>query len=484
MVKNKEIEKEGLADRYLGIFENAAEGMLLLGLPELWIVSANQKVTETTGHTREEVFQKRIFDLFRPEETEKAKLFFDSGSEKGEIRSDKISLRKKDGGSVEIDLSVKKIELGKESFYLASFRELTEQRRIEEKIRESKKSLENIFDGIRDLVSLQNPDLDILRVNRPLATTYQSHFKDLIGKKCYAVYYQRSIPCERCPVLATLKTKQPSSSVMALPDKRVLRIFTYPILEEKGNVSSVIECTQDISEERRLQDQRFQKEKLAGIGILASGAAHEINNPLSGIIGMAEIAMELEDVSEIRSYLKDILDCSERIGEIVKGLRTYSRMAKKEELSLVDLNDVIEESLKAVQGAIDASIEVAKNYQPFVKIEAHEGELKQVFTRLITNACEAMNGKGGKLTLSTRPLKDSIEVKVGDNGVGIPPQHLSQIFDPFFTTKKHGEGEGTGLSLNIVYRIITKYEGTIDVESQENEGTTFTVTFPKRRGMV
>jgi two-component system NtrC family sensor kinase len=484
MVQNKDTQKGDLAAWYQRIFENAAEGVALLGIPELQIVDANQKVMETTGYTREELLQKRVFDLFRPEDMEKADLLSDSGLGKGGSRSDKISLKKKNGGSVDIDLSVKKIGRGRGSFFLASFRELTEQRRIEEKIRESKKSLENIFDGIRDQVSLQSPDLNILRVNRPLATTYQSHFRDLIGKKCYTAYYQRSVPCEKCPVLATLKTKQPSSSVMALPDKKVLRIFTYPILDEKGNLSSVIECTQDITEERRLQEQRFQKEKLAGIGILASGAAHEINNPLSGIIGMAEIAMELEDLSEIRSYLKDILDCSERIGEIVNGLRTYSRMAKKEELSLIDLNEVIEESLKTVQGAIEASVEVTKNYQPFVKIEAHEGELKQVFTRLINNACEAMEGKKGILALSTRPLKDSIEVKVGDNGVGIPPKHLNQIFDPFFTTKKHGEGEGTGLSLNIVYRIITKYEGTIDVESQENEGTTFTVTFPKRRGIL
>jgi len=126
-----------------------------------------------------------------------------------------------------------------------------------------------------------------------------------------------------------------------------------------------------------------------------------------------------------------------------------------------------------------ASVEVIKKFQSVEKIRANVGEIQQVFTNLITNAFQAMNGKQGHLILATRSFKDSVEVKVGDHGMGIPQKYLSQIFDPFFTTKK--PGEGTGLGLNIVYRIVTKYEGTIDVESKEQEGTTFTIKFPARR---
>ena len=140
----------------------------------------------------------------------------------------------------------------------------------------------------------------------------------------------------------------------------------------------------------------------------------------------------------------------------------------------------LKNSLKMVRLAIKTTpVEVIKKFQPVEKIEANLGEIQQVFTNLITNAFQAMNGKGGKLTLSTRSLKDSVEVKVSDNGIGIPQKYLNKIFDPFFTTKN--SGEGTGLGLNIVYRIVTKYEGTIDVESKENMGTTFTIKFPIRR---
>jgi signal transduction histidine kinase len=192
---------------------------------------------------------------------------------------------------------------------------------------------------------------------------------------------------------------------------------------------------------------------------------------------MAEIALEEEDPSKNEDYLRDILNCAQRIGEIVKGLKSYSRAAKKEDLSPVNLNEVLEESLKMVRLAIKKdTVEVVKKFQPVEKIKANIGEIQQVFTNLITNAFQAMDGRGGKLVLSTRSLKDLVEVKISDDGMGIPQKYVNQIFDPFFTTKK--PGEGTGLGLNIVYRIVTKYEGTIDVESTEQVGTTFTIKFP------
>jgi signal transduction histidine kinase len=283
-------------------------------------------------------------------------------------------------------------------------------------------------------------------------------------------------------VAVTIETKQPASSILKiLEEDTTLRISSYPILDEKGHLISIIEYIEDTTEEQRLQDQLIQSEKLAGVGVLASGVAHEINNPLSGVIGMAEVAMEEENLPEIKGYLKDILNCGVRISEIVKGLRTYSRIAKSGEQGLVDINAVLEESLKMVRLATKTtSIEVVKNFQSVDKIEANAGEVQQIFTNLITNAFQAMNGKGGALTLSTRSLKDTIEIKVSDNGMGIPQKYINKIFDPFFTTKKIGEG--TGLGLNIVYRIVTKYEGTIDVESKEGIGTTFTIKFPIRRG--
>ena len=466
-------------DKYQGLFENANDGIIILRNPQLQIVDVNREVERLTSYKKEELLQKSFTDLFGSEEDGKALGYFEEVMKQGEGRTDSLSLMRKGGVPLEVDLSAKRIDLGDESFFQLIFRDLTEQRRLEKKIRESKMNLQAIFDGIQDRLSIQTPDYKILRINKAVIQHHHTNYEELIGKKCYEAYYQKSLPCERCPVSVTIKTKKPASSILKISEGDTsLRTFSYPILDDKGDLRSVIEYVQDITEEQRLQKQLIQSEKLAGVGILASGVAHEINNPLAGIIGMAEIALE-EETFKNKAYLKDIISCGQRIGEIVKGLGSYSRIAKKEEQSLVDMNEVLEDSLKMVRLAIKASaVEVVERFQPVEKIEANIGEIQHVFTHLITNAFQAMNSKG-TLILSTRSLKDSAEVKVSDNGMGIPQKYISHIFDPFFTTRN--PGEGTGLGLNIVYRIVTKYEGTIDVESEENMGTTFTIQFPKRR---
>ena len=481
LTKEKHQELTISEDKYRGLFENANEGIIILRDLQGRIADVNREVEKASGYTKEELLQNEFLALFAPEEMEKATDYLKEVAEKGEARADDLSLKRKDRTLMEVDLSIKRIDLGDESFYQVMIRDLTNQRKLEKKIRESKRNLEAIFDGIGDQLSLQAPDYEILRVNKAVIENHRRTYQQLIGRKCYEAYYQRSFPCERCPVSVTVKTKKPASSLIKSPERETIyRIFSYPILDEKENLISVLEYVKDITEEQRLQEQLIQSEKLAGIGILASGVTHEINNPLSGIIGMAEVALEEEDPSKNEDYLRDILNCAQRIGEIVKGLKSYSRAAKKEDLSPVNLNEVLEESLKMVQLAMkNNTIEVIKTFQPIEKVKANTGEIQQVFTNLITNAFQAMDGRGGKLVLSTRSLKDLVEVKVSDDGMGIPQKYLNQIFDPFFTTKN--PGEGTGLGLNIVYRIVTKYEGTIDVESKEQVGTIFTIKFPKGR---
>jgi PAS domain S-box-containing protein len=468
-------------NRYQGLFENAKEGILIFRNSEWRITDANREVERLTGYKRRDLLAKTFLDLIAPDDQDKATCFFQEVVQHTEGWTDSIFLMRSEGAPMEMDLSIKQIGLGEELFYQAMIRDLTGQRRLEKKIRESKRNLEAIFDGIPDQLSIQSSDYQVLRVNQAVINRYGTTFQNLIGKKCYEIYHGSSHPCEQCPVTTTLHTKQPATTIQRTSNgETTFRLFSYPILDDKGNVLSIIEHVQDITDEQRLQEQLIQSEKLAGIGILASGVAHEINNPLSGIIGMAELALEEEDDATKESYLKDILACGQRISEIVGGLRSYSRAARKRDHTPVDMTEVLEDSLKMVLLAVKTSpVEVVKRFEPVEKIEANAGELQQVFVNLITNAFHAMNGREGRLLLSTRVSNHSVEVKVGDNGTGIPPQHLKKIFDPFFTTKN--PGEGTGLGLNIVYRIITNYEGTVSVESTEGTGTTFTMRFPVRR---
>lgn len=468
-------------DKYRGLFENANDGIVILDCPSMKIINVNRKVEELTGFAKAEMLRRDGGQLFRLEDRREAEAHFAQVEKEGEARTETLALARKDGGFLEIDLSSKRIDLGEESFVQMIFRDLSAQRLLERKIRESKRNLQAIFDGIRDPLSLQSLDYEILRVNRAVVEAYHSDYRSMIGRRCFEAYFGRECPCEGCPLKVTFRTRQPATTLMKLPqEERTLRIFSYPIFDEKGEVTSAIEHVHDVTDEQRLQETLIRSEKLAGIGILASGIAHEINNPLSGIVGMAEIAMEEDDLPTLREHLGDILRCSHRISDIVKGLSSYSRSARKDEKTLIDIPELLERALQVAQATVKSrAVEIVRHFQPVEGVTANSGEIQLVFNHLLINAYQAMNGRGGRLILSTRPLKEGVEVKIADNGVGIPSRDLPHIFDPFFTTKKFGEGKGLGL--NIAYRIVAKYEGTLDVESTEGVGTTFTVRLPRGR---
>src|SRR4030043_2183314 len=170
-------------DKYRGLFENANEGIIILKDPSLQIADVNREVEKVTHYANEELLQMGYFDLFRPEETEKARIYLNGVIEKGEMRVDDLSLKKKDGVFFEADLSIKRIGLGEESFFQMIFRDMTEKRKLERKNIESKRNLEAIFDGIGDQLSIQSPDFEILRVNKSVIERHSTTFTTLIGRK-------------------------------------------------------------------------------------------------------------------------------------------------------------------------------------------------------------------------------------------------------------------------------------------------------------
>ena len=232
---------------------------------------------------------------------------------------------------------------------------------------------------------------------------------------------------------------------------------------------------------REMQAHLIQSEKLASLGKLAAGIAHEINNPLGGILIYSHLLLEdTPKKSPHHENLKKIVKETSRCKDIVKGLLEFAR-PKEPEMSQINLNDVMERSLAIVEGqALFQNIKVNRKYASDIpKIVADGSQLQQVFMNIIINAAEAMNGKG---TLSLSTSRDSegsrIEARISDTGHGIKEEDKKRLFEPFFSTKE--VGKGTGLGLAISYSIIQKHNGTIEVESQEGKGSTFTVKLPVR----
>ncbi|MGH7273882.1 MAG: ATP-binding protein [Nitrospiria bacterium] len=226
-----------------------------------------------------------------------------------------------------------------------------------------------------------------------------------------------------------------------------------------------------------LQEQLIQSEKLAQVGIMAAGIAHEVNNPLSVMLGKAEMILEEEDPARIKKFAQDIIKYVNRASDVVKGITFYSRVTSPPGTERrIHLNDQLNEAIKLSKYSTPFDyVELVTDYQDVPPVRGNAGEIQQVFVNLMSNAVQAMNGKG-RLFVTSRHEDGTVVVTVRDTGAGIKKEHLNQLFTPFFTTKD--PGKGTGLGLNIVHKIITNHGGSISVESEEGQGAAFFVRLP------
>jgi len=261
-------------------------------------------------------------------------------------------------------------------------------------------------------------------------------------------------------------------------DDSLVPVFFNAGLIEYGHHHFFQTICVDTSGRRRLESQLIQSEKMAAIGQLAAGIAHEIRNPL-GIIANA-----LYDLGEIidsgnPDVIEDLRIAKEemaRAQEIINNLLEFSRDSRAE-LEVVDINDLLRRTLQLMSKSMkNSGVRVTTDLGALSSCMANQNGLRQIFLNLITNAVQAMPS-GGELRLRTSPLEDGrVQLEFSDTGVGIPPEHLQDIFNPFFTTKD--PGQGTGLGLSVVHSVVRRYRGEIRVESQVNRGTTFTIELP------
>jgi PAS domain S-box-containing protein len=247
-------------------------------------------------------------------------------------------------------------------------------------------------------------------------------------------------------------------------------------LKEGARKSGVVVIVEDITEFKRLVDQTIQSEKLAEVGRLSAGIAHEVNNPLAVISYAAQLLLREEGFTAVnREILERIESEAERLKTLTGSLLSFSR-ARETLRRETDLNEVVQDVLRLLRYELTRnSIRLSESYAPLPFIQADPNKLKQVFINLLMNAAQAMTD-GGALSVTTDVAGGEVEVTITDTGPGIPAAIRQQIFDPFFSTKK--DGEGTGLGLYICRTIIAEHEGRIVLNTEEGRGTTFRVLLP------
>ncbi len=260
--------------------------------------------------------------------------------------------------------------------------------------------------------------------------------------------------------------------------------MSFPLKGKHDDLDLSIVQYRDIREERHLQARLIQSEKMAAVGLLAGGIAHEINNPLSGILAFTQLALpQVQEGEQLHQDIKEIENSALRCKKIVENLLEFSRQSSIEDRGEVDSKVTLERVLPLINLQIkESGVVLDVNIEEALpKILANGNQIEQVFLNLASNACHALK-RGGIIRIIARHKSPGwIQIDFIDNGMGIKKEILPRIFDPFFTTKK--SGIGTGLGLSIIYNIIQDHAGRIEVESAEQSGTTFHIYLPTTSGM-
>lgn len=260
-------------------------------------------------------------------------------------------------------------------------------------------------------------------------------------------------------------------------DHRVFRYDWFPISPRPGETPKYGLVLRDATDEKRLQDEIINSEKTTSLGVLCSGIGHELNNPLVGVIGLAEAIQEEEDIGTAKDHAKGIVQQGQRMAQVIRDLTGQVRSQEKAVPMALNLND----QLDLIVNYMDLQekypqVTIQKDYHDLPIFYGLPEEVRLVLFHVIRNAIQAMDEKG-QLTFTTQTIQDGdIEVRIDDTGTGIAPNLLPKIFDPFFTTKF--QGEGSGLGLTIVQRIIKKYGGRVGLDSQEGQGTQCCIILP------
>ncbi len=277
--------------------------------------------------------------------------------------------------------------------------------------------------------------------------------------------------------------KKPSGEeVFDRRTKRTFRIFTFPYNSPDGETIGSIHVMRDITDDKEQEMRLITSERLAALGQMASGIAHEINNPLASIAGCSEGLLSRVrkgqcDNALFESYLGIIQEEVFRCKSITTAMLSFVRKTTYEKQD-INLADALDKTIEIIgfQGRLK-NVEVIKKYHEETPvIHGNGGELRQVLLAVITNALDAMNDNG-TLTLETGAREENAIIRISDTGEGISPEIISRIFDPFFTTKS--EQGGTGLGLSIARKIVANHNGHIDASSTPGQGTTFTITLPQ-----
>lgn len=348
---------------------------------------------------------------------------------------------------------------------------------------DSRNTLRALFDSSPASIYIVDLHYTLMAVNMSRADLTQRSPKELVGEKCYSALYQRKTPCPDCLVGKTLKSGEHTRRIErrwgGKDNNLEFEISTFPIWDDSAQIVQAFLFEEDVTERQQLQASLAQSEKLAAVGQLAAGVAHEINNPLTTILANAQLLQRSipPNNADLHEMLELIIQGSDRASQAVSELLDFARREHYERAPL-DLNQTIQRTVTFLRHEL-GSRSITLEFEPaqtLPAVVASQDHLQGVWLNLLINAIDAIHPGPGQIRITTRQVDDYVQIVISDNGRGVRPEHIPRIFEPFYTTKE--TGHGTGLGLSVCHQIVSQHGGQIFVNSQPGEGATFTVNLP------
>ncbi len=472
---------------------------------EGWPVDfVSDNVHRLTGYSSQELTSGKIsytHQIIHPDDIERVSFEVKEASQNTNIekfihRPYRIIAKNSEIKWVSDSSRLRKNSAGRITHYQGIVEDITDRKKNAVALRKSKEEWEKTFNAISDIITIQDKNMRIVRANKAAHDFLGANHGDLIGKYCYETFSGIPELCKGCPTVESIRNIRDHSKIIKHEHlNKIFQVSSSPILDENEELQFLVHIVKDITEQKRIEEELFQSQKMKSVGTLAGGIAHDFNNILTAIMGYAEIAkLSLPSDSPALDDIDKILKASNRAANLVKQILTFSRKSNHLRKPIAP-HLVIEEALQMIQPSIPNTVKVLQNISKRCgAITADSTNFHQIIVNLFTNALQALENDKGHISVSLqlREIDKTviagepdtspgpfIVLEVSDTGHGMDQATIERIFDPYFTTKE--VGKGTGLGLAVIHGIVKSYNGFIRVQSEIGKGSSFYVYIPALR---